>query len=74
MIHIIAGEVGRLLAILNGAKSLKKNDILEALQKLGDREALEIYRAYLNERKLKFSEEFLIEFIKSRIDRIIKEL
>jgi len=71
MLHISAGEVARLLAFLGGAKTLEKNEILEALQKMGDREALEIYQAYLEGRKLKFNEEMLVNFISSRIMKVL---
>ena len=72
MLHISAGEIARLLALLNGAKSLSKNDILNKLKEMRDGEALEIYKAYLNGRKLKFKEEYLVNFITSRIKKILK--
>lgn len=72
MLHISAGEIARLLALLNGAKSLSKNDILNKLEEMRDREALEIYKAYLNVRKLKFKEEYLVNFMTSRIKKILE--
>ncbi|ADT83595.1 hypothetical protein TERMP_00618 [Thermococcus barophilus MP] len=74
LMHILAGETARLLALINGAKSLRKKDIVNALEKIRDEEALEVYRAYLNGRKLKFDEGFLTRFIEARIDRIKKIL
>ncbi|MBO8173917.1 MAG: nucleotidyltransferase domain-containing protein [Thermococcus sp.] len=70
LMHILAGETARLLALINGAKSLRKGDIVNALEKIQDEEALEIYKAYLDGRKLKFDEKFLINFIDSRIEKI----
>ncbi|NJE12004.1 nucleotidyltransferase domain-containing protein [Thermococcus sp. LS2] len=72
LMHILAGETVRLLALINGAKSLKKNDIMNILEKIRDEEALEIYKAYLDGRKLKFDEEFLVKFIEARIEKIKK--
>ncbi len=71
MLQISAGEVARLLALLKGAKTLEKSEVLKALQKLGDREALEISQAYVDGRRLKFDEETLVNFIASRIKRIL---
>ncbi len=70
LMHILAGETARLLALINGAKSLRKCDIINALEKIQDEKALEIYKAYLDGRKLKFDETFLINFIESRIEKI----
>jgi len=72
MLHITAGEVARLLALLNGAKTLKKEDVLEALQKLKDEDALSIYASYLNKRSMLFDEEFLRSFIATRCNKILK--
>ncbi|HHI01341.1 MAG TPA: nucleotidyltransferase domain-containing protein [Thermococcus litoralis] len=74
MLHITAGEVARLLALLNGAKTLKKEDVLEALQKLKDEDALSIYASYLNKRSISFDEEFLRSFIAIRCNKILKRL
>ncbi len=70
LMHILAGETARLLALINGAKSLRKNDIMNILEKIQDEEAIEIYRAYLDGRKLKFDENFLVGFIESRITKM----
>jgi len=51
-------------------KVYKKNDITNALEKIQDEETLEIYKDYLDRRKLKFDEEFLVKFIESRIEKI----
>ncbi|AHF80042.1 nucleotidyltransferase domain-containing protein [Thermococcus paralvinellae] len=72
MMHILAGETARLLALINGAKSLRKEDIVNALEKIQDEEVLEIYKAYLDGRKLKFDEESLVKFIEARIEKIKK--
>ena len=72
MLQLSAGEVARFIALLNGAKSIKKSDILKKLEKLNDREALEIYTAYLNGRELKVKEEFWINFITSRMRKFLK--
>ncbi|WP_324735837.1 nucleotidyltransferase domain-containing protein [Thermococcus sp. SY098] len=69
LMHILAGETARLLALINGAKSLRKNDIMNILEKIQDEEAIEIYRAYLDGRKLKFDENFLVRFIESRMTK-----
>ncbi|USS41470.1 nucleotidyltransferase domain-containing protein [Thermococcus aggregans] len=74
MLHITAGEVARLLALLNGAKTLKKEDILEVLQKIKDEDALSIYTSYLNKRNMSFDEEFLRSFIATRCNKILKRL
>jgi predicted nucleotidyltransferase len=69
MLHILAGETARLLAFLNGS-SLGKGDVLKKLGELGDMEALEVYRSYLDRRKARFREEFLKEFIRSRVEKL----
>jgi len=71
MLHISAGEVARFLAFLGGAKTLEKKEVLETLRKIGDGKALEIYQAYLDGRKLKFNEETLVNFISSRIMKVL---
>ncbi len=73
MLHITAGEVIRLLALINGAKTIKKNDILKILRKIGDNDALKIFMAYLSGRRYIFDKDFLINFISSRIREILKE-
>ncbi len=72
MLHILAGETARLMAFLNGS-SLRKEDVLEKLEELGDKEAVKIYRSYLAERRMEFSEEFLGEFIASRVEKLKKK-
>ncbi|WP_287198090.1 hypothetical protein [Thermococcus sp.] len=74
MLHITAGEVARLLALINGAKSLKKEHILETLRTLGDEDALSIYTSYLNKRSMLFDEDFLRKFITIRCDEILRML
>ena len=72
MLHILAGETARLMAFLNGS-SLRKGDVIKKLEELGDEDAVEIYRAYLNGRKTEFGEEFLVEFVLSRVEKLRKE-
>ena len=67
MLHILAGETARLVAFLNGS-SLGKEDVLRKLEEIGDNEAVEIYRFYLDGRRMEFSEEFLRDFIASRVE------
>jgi predicted nucleotidyltransferase len=66
MMHIQAGEVARLMAYLSGS-SLRKDEVLRALEQIGDEDAIKIYRAYLNGRKMPFPEEFLREFMIKRV-------
>lgn len=73
MLHILAGEICRLLAILGGSKSLKKDEIMKHLLVIGDKKAIEIYSAYLEGRKMNFKEKELIEFIESRCKTIIEK-
>ncbi|USH00998.1 nucleotidyltransferase domain-containing protein [Thermococcus argininiproducens] len=74
MLHITAGEAVRLLALINGAESLKKGDVLKILQSLGDKEALSIYEAYINGRSMPFSGPFLKGFIISRCEKMLKTI
>lgn len=70
MLRIGAGQVIRLLALINGARSIRKDDILKTIEALDDPEALEIFRAILGGRELDRGEEFWVEFIRSRIEKI----
>lgn len=70
MLRIGAGQVIRLLALMNGAESIGKDDVLKAMEVLDDSVALEIFRAYLEGRELDREEEFWIDFITSRIEKI----
>jgi predicted nucleotidyltransferase len=72
MLKLSAGEVARFMAIENGAVGISKGEILSALEALGDSDALEIYRAYVEGRDLEFSEECLTEFITSRMRAYLK--
>lgn len=74
MLRIGAGEVIRLMALLNGAESISKGDVLQMLERLGDVYALEIFTAYLEGRKLKYPAEYWVSFIRSRIKQILDEL
>ncbi|WP_297462684.1 nucleotidyltransferase domain-containing protein [Thermococcus sp.] len=72
MLHILAGETARLMAFLHGS-SLRKWDVLRKLEELGDGEAVEIYRSYLDGRKTELDKEFLAEFVLSRVEKLRKE-
>ncbi|ACS32872.1 nucleotidyltransferase domain-containing protein [Thermococcus gammatolerans] len=69
MLHILAGEAARLVAFLNGS-TLLKGDVLHTLQELGEGDAVKIYRAYIDGRKLEFEEAFLESFIKRWIKKL----
>ena len=70
MLHIIAGETARLMAWIE-SKSLHKEAVLETLVRLGDSDALKIYNAYLDKRRHPYTDGFLIQFVKSRINKIL---
>jgi predicted nucleotidyltransferase len=70
MLRIVAGQVIRLLALMNGARSIRKDDVLKTIEALDDPEALEIFRAYLGGRVLDRGEDFWVDFIRSRIEKI----
>jgi predicted nucleotidyltransferase len=72
MLKLSAGEVARFLAIANGAEGIAKGAVLSALEVLGDKDALEIYKAYVDGRKLEVDEGFLVEFITSRMRAYLK--
>ena len=72
MLKLSAGEVARFLAIANGAEGIAKGEVLSALEVLGDKDALEIYRAYVEGRELEVDEGFLVEFITSRMRAYLK--
>jgi len=64
---VVAGEVSRLIAVINGAQDISKQTILETLEKVGDEQALEIYKAYVKNRQLNVDREFYLAFIDSRM-------
>ena len=72
MLKLSAGEVARFLVIANGAEGITKGEVLSALEVLGDKDALEIYRAYVEGRELEVDEGFLVEFITSRMRAYLK--
>jgi len=73
MLRLGAGEVIRLIALMGGAKSIDKADVMSTIEALGDDEALEIFTAYLNGRKLERAEEYWADFIKARIKKIFED-
>ncbi len=72
MLRISAGEAIRLMALMNGAKSIGKGDIRATLEAIGDEEALEIFEAYLDGRNLERSNEYWVEFITSRVSKYLE--
>ncbi len=72
MLRGSAGEVIRLMVLMNGAKSISKGDILATLERIGDEYALEIWEAYLDGRKLERPEEYWAEFIRSRVRKCLE--
>jgi predicted nucleotidyltransferase len=70
MLRIGAGQVIRLLALMNGARGIGKDDILSTVEILGDPEALEIFKAYLEGITLERENGFWVGFITSRINKI----
>lgn len=70
MLRIGAGQVIRLLALMNGARSIRKDDVLKTMEALDDPKALEIFRAYLEGRVLDRGEDFWVDFIRSRLVKI----
>ena len=73
MLRLGAGEVIRLIALMGGAKSIDKADVMSTIEALGDDEALEIFTAYLNGRELERAEEYWADFIKARIKKIFED-
>jgi hypothetical protein len=72
MLRGSAGEVIKLMALMNGAKSISKNDIRATLERIGDEEALEIFEAYLEGRDLERSNDYWVEFITTRIRKCMR--
>ena len=73
MLRIGAGQVIRLLALVNGAGGIGKDDVLSTVETLGDPEALEIFKAYLEGTTLEREDGFWVGFITSRINKILEE-
>ena len=72
MLRISAGEVIRLMALTKGARSIGKDDVLATLERIGDEEALEIFEAYLEGRKLERPGEYWAGFITSRVRKYLE--
>jgi len=72
LLKLSAGETIRFEAIINGSNSISKVDIMETLKKIGDKEALDIYSAYIEGKEIKFSKEYLSSFIVSRISKFLE--
>lgn len=73
MLHIIAGETVRLMAWIR-SHSLHKDVVLQTLLKIRDKEAIEIYKAYLNQRHQPYTDKYLISFIKTRLNKILSDI
>jgi predicted nucleotidyltransferase len=72
LLLLSAGETARFEAIVSGAISISKVDIMKTLEKTGDEEALHIYSAYIEGREIKLSREYLSSFIVSRISKFLE--
>ena len=68
---VLAGEVCRLMAIVNGSEDISKRAILDKLKAIGDERAIEIYDSYVKGVKPDKGQDYFTEFIESRI-RIIE--
>jgi hypothetical protein len=62
-----------LLALVNCAGGIGKDDVLSTIEILGDPEALEIFKAYLEGTTLEREDGFWVGFITSRINKILEE-
>jgi predicted nucleotidyltransferase len=71
MLHIIAGETIRFIAWLE-TSSLHKDDVIDFLKKSGDKEALDIYLSYLGGRLLSFDRQYLVDFVRDRVAKILE--
>jgi len=74
MAPVVAGEVCRLMALINGAEDISKQAVLEALRAVGDEQATDIYEEYVKKREPDKGGEYYTEFIESRIRRIESSL
>lgn len=72
MLRISAGEVARFIALLNGSNSIGKDDIHGTLERMGDEEALEVFEAYMEGRRLERPGEYWAEFITSRVRKYLE--
>ena len=70
MAPIVAGEVCRLLAVMNGAEDISKGAIMESLRTVGDEGAIEIYESYVKGVKPDKGQDYYEKFIESRISGI----
>ena len=70
MLKILAGEVARLIALIEGAGSLKKSEIMDTLTSSDDDKARKVYRAHLDKEQDKFDEDLFVDFIRSRCREI----
>ena len=69
MLRVGAGEVIRLKALMGGARSIRKDEILRVLRTLQDDESLEVFMAYLEGEELNWSEEDLVSFTRTRLEK-----
>lgn len=73
LLLLSAGETAKFEAVVSSTRSISKKDITEALEKVGDKEALEIYSAYIEGKKINLSYEYLSEFIITRVTNFLKK-
>lgn len=70
LLKVQAGEVAKFLAVVNGETKIDKKSVLKSLEKLGDKKAHKIYYEYVNEKEEQHSNEYYIQFIKTRLEPI----
>lgn len=70
LLKVQAGEVAKFLAVVNGETKIDKKSVLKSLEKLGDKKAYKIYYEYVNEEDEQHSNEYYIQFIKTRLEPI----
>ena len=60
------------MVLMNGAQSISKDDFRATLERIWDEEALEIWVAYFDGRKLEYPGGYLAEFITSRVRKCLE--
>lgn len=74
MLREVSGEVIRLMASLKGANGARKDEVLSVMVELDDGDASLIFSEYLEGRDGGHSEEFYVDFILSRTEKILSEI
>jgi len=67
MLRLQAGEAARFLAVMGGARDISKQEVLRALEALGDEDALAIYGDYVRGSGETRPEEYYRGFVESRL-------